>query len=362
MGGLILAPLLTAMFEHYGYAGAMMLSGAFCLNNCISGALFRSPSFYTDRKKKRKVPESKTPEMSEVSDTLILRDKKPPSKERIHSKSIEFIRQQLNVGDNSNITSGSDSDVSKASACMSKKTKRMRTFTDSDALSYTEPDTEVKAVRWTSAEYMGGSQFDIPVVIHFESDCDSRSFAPDISNSNSSCCRSISEMFDFSLFKNPIFIVFLPATGLLCSAHGLCMIYIAPHAKEMGIAPEGIAQLLTIYSAIDMCSRVAIGAVSDKKWIRQSTMIAVCSCIVGMMLNLMTFFNSYGWLILYAVVYGLIGGTYFILYPIVIIEYLTLAKLKSCLGVAILCMAVTVSSTYAILGKSFHHSVNKSLP
>ena len=41
LGTVIIAPLISLMLEHYGYQGAMMITGALILNNCVAGALYR---------------------------------------------------------------------------------------------------------------------------------------------------------------------------------------------------------------------------------------------------------------------------------------------------------------------------------
>ena len=72
--------------------------------------------------------------------------------------------------------------------------------------------------------------------------------------------QKISELFDFSLFKNLVFIVLFLASSFMCVPCAISMVYLAPHAKDLNIGPSDIEKkLLTIYSEIDMCSRLVIG-------------------------------------------------------------------------------------------------------
>ena len=347
LGGLVFAPLLTVMFQYYGYSGTMLLCGSFFLHGFISGALFRSQTFYTNR---RQTLISK-PEINDESEIAPLKNGA--------SKSIEFIRQHLQVNSNPTNAFGSESKIqfSKefSKECRTNSNKRKRTYTDSEAVKSLDPITRVKSDNLTSAEYLGGSQYDIPAVIHFEIHDEQLSDSKTM-NQSSVCSRICSNHFDFSLFRNPVFIVFLIGAGILCTPHALCMLYLAPHAKDMGIEAEGIATLYTVNSAIDMCSRIIIGAISDKKWIRRSTMIGIGSCSIGLLSNLMRYFTTYNWFMFYTVVFGLIGGTYFTLYAVVIIDYLTLSNLQSCLGLTILLQAVIVSGSFPVLGRSLSTS------
>ena len=340
LGGLVFAPLLTAMFQYYGYSGTMLLCGAFFLHGFISGALFRSQTFYTNRRKKSisKLEINKEPDTTPLKNGA--------------SKSIEFIRQHLQINNSPVKTFRSENALPTAVDYRSKSSKRKRTYTDSEAVKTLDPLTRIKTDTLTSAECIGGSQYDIPAVIHFDINSEAQSGDSKIMKRSSSCFRSFSNFFDFSLFRNPVFIIYLIGAGILCTPHALCMLYLAPHAKDMGIDSKGIATLYTVYSAIDMCSRIVIGAISDKKWIRRSTMIGIGSCSISLLSHLMRYFTTYGWFMLYAVVFGLIGGTYFTLYAVVIIDYLTLAKLQSSLGLTILLQAIIVSSSFAVLGKS----------
>jgi hypothetical protein len=48
---------------------------------------------------------------------------------------------------------------------------------------------------------------------------------------------------------------------------------------------------------------------------------------------------------------GLCCELYQSMYPVILVEYLTLPKLKSCLGFTILCHGLAVAGTFPVLGK-----------
>ena len=124
------------------------------------------------------------------------------------------------------------------------------------------------------------------------------------------CFQKIAELFDFTLFRNPVFIVIFFASSFLFVPCVLSMVCIAPHAKDLNTEPGDIAKLLTINSAIDMCSRLVIGYISDRKWIRRSTMIAISAFIVCAVSRFMSFYTTFSWLLFYSVVLGIFAGNF----------------------------------------------------
>ena len=361
LGGLIFAPLLTAMFDYYGYSGAMLLVGAFLLHGFIGAALFRSQSFYTKRyqqttrKRKPNKLDTRADPLGDESKALIkngytiVRSDRERQREQVSgslptsvcSDREQWISVQLSeASENHTITS-------LPNLAPHAKPLRRRTETEPSDGYVMDRIAELREIR--TSDYIGGSQFSIPVVINLDNHASSHDNKE--TKGYLSCFNYFSKLFDFSLFRNPVFITYLFGAGLLCTPHALTMMYIAPHAKEMGADSAGVAKVLTIYSAVDLCSRIIVAFISDRKWIRRSTMIAISSCTTGIMAHLMVFFTSYNWFLFYAVVFGVIGGVYFSLYPVVIVDYLTLEKLQRCLGFTILFQAIFVSGASAIIGE-----------
>ena len=54
LGTVIIAPLISLLLENYGYQGAMMITGALILNNCIASALYRPVEDNFPKKSKNK--------------------------------------------------------------------------------------------------------------------------------------------------------------------------------------------------------------------------------------------------------------------------------------------------------------------
>ena len=320
LGGLIFAPLLTSLFEHYGYSGSMLIVASWFLHGWVTGALFRPPTFYT---KKRKLPEASV----EETDLLTASD-------RIASEGNSKLNFNREAGRKHVVKRQNSIDLTE-SALSLRTVKEILTDCDRNKIG------DSKVGKYPSSEYFAGSLMDIPVTFNDKN----------TPTKPKSIFKTLYKLFDFSLFRNPIFIILIIAEGLLCSITALCPIFLAPHANDLGISPSGIATFLTVFSAVDIFSRIAIGIIADRGWLRRSTIIGISGCVLGIAAQFLRFYYNYKWIMVYAVVLGLFCGVYFSLFAVVIVDYLSLAKLKSGLGFAELCHGAVASLTFAVVGK-----------
>ena len=380
LGGLILAPLLTTLFENYGYSGAMLITSGIFLNGWVTGALFRSQTFYTKRQKQVQNAEDNVfikdnniqPDINNGSVTKAINgNPKLLTNGNIHRNLLLRRQTSLNVPDS---PSSPLSLVSVQELWVDHGRIRSETFSEGDNYKnmpespvhrrlksqmdkphsgssislIIDKISESKVAKYASSEYVAGSLIDIPYIA--KETKTSVSATDSKTKENGSVFRTISKFFDFSLFKNPVFVGFIIAAGLLCASNALVPVYLAPHVKENGISVSDIATLYTIFSAIDFCSRIIVGIISDKGWLRRSTIIGISAGIIGITTHLVRFYTSYGWFLFYAVILGLFSGVHFSLFAVVIVDYLTLAKLQSCLGFTTLFHGAAVSCSFAVIG------------
>ncbi len=81
LGTVALAPIITVLLVNEGYYGAMLITGALMLNNCVSGALYRPLVQFTKSHKKRN-PKQNDGSNTETSLTCIedIENKTPKSR------------------------------------------------------------------------------------------------------------------------------------------------------------------------------------------------------------------------------------------------------------------------------------------
>ena len=367
LGGLIFAPLLTRLFEYYGYAGAMLIVSSFFLHGWVTGALFRPPSYYT---KRQKVIHDKI-HISNKSADIAVTDKINTNGniQRTNSfkgqdlkdtpaspLSLLSLKETWAANGRRRADTYSEGDTQNKEGITLRRLQSQtdRSHTGSHVSLILNKIADSKIGQYASSEYVAGSLVDIPVKLSPEAGHKASTMPGNDSKKQSSVLKSIFKLFDFSLFMNPVFVVFIVSAGFLCASCALCPVFIAPHAKEVGVSASGIATFLTVFSAIDLCSRIIVGIIADKGWLRRSTIIGISGCIVGTAGQFLRFYQSYEWIIFYAIIIGLFSGVHFSLFAVVIVDYLTLAKLKSVLGFTVLFHGAFVSLTFAVVGRYFN--------
>ena len=119
-------------------------------------------------------------------------------------------------------------------------------------------------------------------------------------------------VFDISLLRSNVFIHYLCLAFLILPGSILPAVYFAPYAKEIGITNSQIGTMFPIIGCLDMISRIAVGFIADKKWMRSTSILCVTAIIVGTMSHLMRFFTSYGTMVIFVVIIGKIFYCQFI--------------------------------------------------
>ena len=211
-----------------------------------------------------------------------------------------------------------------------------------------------------SADYIGGSLLNITHGFK-ELQCDTNTTASESANSGRSRISSIfhtfAKVFDLSVVKLPIFIAFELSALLQCPGIMLSSVFIVPHAKEQGINPDRVALIVTIYSAVDLFSRIVIAVISDNRFVRRSTLVAIASLVLGLSAHLLRFYNTFTSLVVYAVVLGLVSGAYLSLFAVIIVDFMSIDRLQSVLGFTALFQGCAVACTYYVAGKNLFCSL-----
>lgn len=378
IGGLVFAPLVAKLLSVYGFKGCLLIIAGILFNGCISGALFRPISFYATKKENEAVLLENDTESREklgheaVDDTPCEQNTAKPSKKltnrvaSLKSNDIERSHSANAVNEDAEtITLGqidkpllespkrpNDNEKNYDKYRHFLKSKRQRTVSESVASSVMEAISNSSVARYTSYEYIGGSFVDISL-----NDTEVREMtmsstkgttqSKEIWKNIFSSCLSI---VDFALFKRPVFVCFLVAACTICPGTVLSQVFIPPYAKDIGISVDDLATLITIQNVIDIFARISLGFIADRGWLRRSTLAAIATTIVAIIAHLLRFYSSYKLLIVYVVLLGLVGGVYFSLFPVILVDYMTLEKLHSCIGFISLCHGCSVAGGYYIIG------------
>ncbi|XP_060604160.1 monocarboxylate transporter 12-like isoform X2 [Ruditapes philippinarum] len=341
VGGLIFAPLITRLLSIYGYQGCVLILAGILMNGCISGALFRPTTSY-DAESGKTIPLLKTRKLGRRPDTFSsCKEPFENNQETLsaNEKDAESVKYKLII-DCGHLVKTEQCDLADTNG--SKKQQGKCCSHDSQEINVPN------GVRKAATNCHNSTLENIHKEI-FEREVDEQACIPDDEHMvawYSSCCSKD----NFKLIKNPVFYAFLIQGTLICSGTVVAPIFIAPYAKDIGIDIDDAATLVTTQSCIDLLSRVLIGYISDKGWVRRSNIVAFSTAVISLSSCLLGFYTNYTMLLCYSIVLGLVSGVYFSLFAVVLIDYLTLAHFQTCLGFMALVHGFSVAGSFYLVG------------
>ncbi|KAL3846708.1 hypothetical protein ACJMK2_017675 [Sinanodonta woodiana] len=393
LGGLVWAPIVTLMFEHYGYSGTHLIIAAILLNCLVTAGLFRPPEMYTRPLKTN--PSSNTTKSShdvepashssqmDASQNVTIKDishlsKLGPNsplkletteKRTICMRTISY-QPQLSREDkqvslifrprsNTYQENGTPSPSLKRTFIVRERT---RTITESNTpiphygvAGILDSISKSNVAQLASAEQLCASVLSVDSIKEIKQEeyeqKDSGSKDQVFSSfPKSFVVKILRRVFDFELLRNPIFLMILTRAFLIISGLGLIPVYIAPHARENGLDEDKIAVLYSIMGFVDLLSRVVFGIVADKNFLQRSTLIGISAFIVGVAVNSIPLVKSFASFVILTSIYGTFGGVYFSLFAVNLVDYLGIEKLSSCLGFTILCHGVALAVILTVIG------------
>lgn len=307
IGGLIIPLLIRHLLDTYGLQGALMIMSGLLFHITAVGALMRPFPVKTDTK--------------------------------IHEKEIEMVL--LQEEDTSKTANGS----SKAYGTSANEIGEQES---SKMFVQLEPQLSVQSERSIGSHHsivldklsgstlnlygsMGNIANAIPVVNFAKSIPSVHSSVSEVDKSKCSCC---SNSFNCSILRNHSFQL-LMVTGFLCIfGSALTITFIPPFAKDYNIPDDKIALLVTISAVCDFIGRFSVAWIADSGFLRRNHLVGVCIFINGLAAMLNLFYTDFPSFAAYAATYGLVGGVYFSLYPLLIVDAVGQENLSD--GLAIL--------------------------
>ncbi|XP_050426328.1 uncharacterized protein LOC126836747 isoform X2 [Adelges cooleyi] len=155
------------------------------------------------------------------------------------------------------------------------------------------------------------------------------------------CCSSeakdtIKQLLDFSLLKDPIFIMYTVSNFLTSIGFNIPYLYLVPQAKVMGIDNTHSSYLLSLLGAANTLGRIVLGFISDKPSINRLMVYNLCLTICGIATMLATYCTDLFTFSLYTIVFGSTIGAYVGLTSVILVDLLGLDKLTNAFGVLLL--------------------------
>ncbi|KAK3594887.1 hypothetical protein CHS0354_020547 [Potamilus streckersoni] len=388
LGGLVWAPMVTLLFEHFGYSGTHLIIAAMLLNCWVTAGLFRPLELYTSPVKAKQssnitinshdvepafrsshMDACQNDTLKDISRLHKLRQNSPIKLDTAPNKTlcIRTISCQPQVSHEDGQISAifrHRSNTYQENGTTSPCLKRTRTRTITELYSSNpiygvsgiiDSISKSSVAQLASAEQLCASVLSFNSIkemkpIEIEENGAKMKDTACISSTKSFIVKMLRRVFDFELIRNPVFLMILTRAFLIISGIGLFPVYIAPHARENGMDEDKIAVLYSIMGFVDLLSRVLFGIVADKNILQRATLIGISALIVGIAANSIPFVKSFASFVTLACIYGSFGGVYFSLFAVNLVDYLGIEKLSSCLGFTILCHGVSTAVIMAVVG------------
>ncbi|XP_070172884.1 monocarboxylate transporter 5-like [Littorina saxatilis] len=149
--------------------------------------------------------------------------------------------------------------------------------------------------------------------------------------------QAFREMMDFSLLRNPVFLMFAISNFFTSIGFNMPFIFLPDRAKLSGIDEVRAAWLLSAIGIANTLGRVVFGFMADLKWVNRLMLYNTALTICGVATALSPFVGgSYELLMLYAAVFGIFIGVYVSLTSVVLVDLLGIDLLTNSFGLLLL--------------------------
>lgn len=355
LGTFIFAPFTQFLVETYRWKGAMLLIAGFVLNCAVFGALFRPPEVRPKRQK-AVLPKEKTA-VQEIT-------KSDATAAGHLIADIDDDNNQINPPQKNGYVSLNINESSKKSTSAQNLAENpvMKRQGSSQSLVSREKSPELPGPFYRKDVFYRGSLLNIP---QYRSNPSMYTASithiphpepmPANSSKLSSCFSqevrdAFKEMMDFTLLKDPVFLLF--AVSNFCTSIGFNVpyLYIKDRALLLRISDNDSSFLLAIIGISNTISRVVLGFLSDKTWLNRLWLYNSALTVCGLATAFSSFCQDYPSQAFYTAVFGATTGAYVSLTSVILVDLVGLEKLTNAFGLLLLFQGVAASIGAPIAG------------
>merc|ERR1719193_1470516 len=173
------------------------------------------------------------------------------------------------------------------------------------------------------------------------------------------------QMIDFSLLKDPIFLIFAISNFLTSIGFNAPFIYIPDRAeKELLLTRKQGAMLLSVVGISNTIGRVLFGFTSDHPLVRRRRLFvyngALTVCGIATMLSV--YATTYYTMMAYAATFGFTIGAYVTLTSVLLVDLLGLEKLTNSFGILLLFQGVATLGGPPLAGSLYDITNSYTIP
>lgn len=334
MGTFALAPFTEYLVESYGWKGSMLIISGLVLNCCVFGSLFRS----LDTKP------SKSSEKLESNEDWRLQKLQPNNNYPFQNREIGGSHSDLHLKIPNNLPlTRFKSDIipeamEREHSFKQRSSQLVPNGDNTPLIIHKEPNS---GVLYRKDIFYSGSLLNLPdyrsnpnvyrASIEISHKCTAESVI------QNKCCPkemtdAFSEMLDASLLRNVIFIMFGLSNFFTNIGFNVPYIYTKVRANALGITDDHTSILLSVIGISNTVGRVALGYLSDRKWVNRLFLYNASLTVCGVATAFSCYCTNYTSLIVYSAIFGGTAGAYVSLTSVILVDLLGLEKLTNAFG------------------------------
>ncbi|KAG0420330.1 hypothetical protein HPB47_003551 [Ixodes persulcatus] len=332
LSGLVFPPLVQFFLEKYGQKGMFLVTGALMLNSTV-GALSHLLPPETPREPASILDEGKKLEMSfhmMCSDRIGLRDCTPEPTGCALSPEDEGLWTQDDTSDRNKTVQGVRDHLNLQHAMLSESQK-------------TNDSQNKKQKECSNRKCV--SSYDRHDNVHDVHDETAIYSAKTFSNR--------SRITSPSYLRRPQFYIVALACSVIVFNVSTYSSVVVDFATDRKIPKWNAVLLLIIYSISDLVFKMGSGSITDKGFLKKSSMMAGNLLLWALSLCAMPFCYSFYLHAIQAVIVGLCSGATLILIPVLLMELVNANKFSECFGFATLIAGIPLLPRPLLIGKRF---------
>jgi MCP family monocarboxylic acid transporter-like MFS transporter 13/MCP family monocarboxylic acid transporter-like MFS transporter 12 len=146
----------------------------------------------------------------------------------------------------------------------------------------------------------------------------------------------VAPLIMWSLFKSKVFCHYLFGVCMGNSGYLNTLFFLPAYAGDLKISKANTAMMLSAVGIADLLSRILGGWFADLGLIRRHLQLAFSLVITGMTIICCISFPSIPSLVVMLVIFGLLGGIYTALMPVVLVDLMGVKTLSPGFGIALM--------------------------
>ncbi|CAH1954282.1 unnamed protein product [Acanthoscelides obtectus] len=148
------------------------------------------------------------------------------------------------------------------------------------------------------------------------------------------------DMFDFSHFADPKFLVFAISNFLLYTWYDVPYVYLTDYAITNGVSEKDASILISIIGIVNMVGEVILGWLGDRQWANAGITYAICMGLCGGVIAFIPLVTDYWSLLFLSGAFGFFIAANYSLTCIILVELITLDRFTNAYGLLLLVQGV----------------------